>query len=110
MARGDLETKTFTLRNKDKTVFQTEPDDIFFTVKANAKDRNYKFQKRLSDGSISKIETGKYQFTIEPKDTDGLDFNTYDFDIEIVKDGVLKKTFCGQLVLSKEVTHHYNEG
>lgn len=109
MARGDLETRTFTLKNKNGTIYQTAPDEIYFTVKANAADRNYKFQKRLSDGGITFVETGKYQFTILPEDTDGLGFGTYDFDIELVKAPSLKKTFCGKLVIDKEVTHHNNE-
>ena len=110
MARGDLETKTFNLKTKSGQVFSTEPDEIYMTVKKASRDHDYLFQKKMSDGSIVKVETGKYHFTILPEDTDNLDFRDYVFDIEIVKDGMIKKTFCGKLVIGPEVTHHYNEG
>lgn len=110
MARGDLVTKTFRLLKKDKTTYETEPDEIYFTVKTVASECDFKFQKRLSRGEIIRVEQGKYQFTILPQDTDGLLFSNYDFDIEIVKEGTLKRTFTGQLVLTKEVTHACNEG
>ena len=110
MARGDIERKTIWLKNKDGTAYATVPDEIYFTVKKNANEHDFLFQKKMSDGTIAQVDTGKYQFTIQPEDTDGLGFGTYDFDIEVVKEGLVKKTFCGTLKLEKEVTHHYNEG
>ena len=110
MARGDITTKSFTIKNKDGTLYSEEPDDIYFTVKSSANDKEYKFQKRLVTGTIESIDTGKYQFTILPEDTNDLGFSTYDFDIEIVKLPGLKKTFYGKLILEKEVTHACNEG
>ena len=111
MARGDLETRTIRLKTKSGEPYGMYPNDIYFTVKKNASDRNYIFQKRLSDDTIVYVDTGEYRFSILPEDTDGLPFGTYEFDIEIVKHDTtnVKKTFCGTLILSKEVTHHYNE-
>lgn len=110
MARGDILSKSFTIKNKDGTVYSETPDEIYMTVKVSARDRAYKFQKRLSDGGVVNIGPGRYQFTIQPEDTNGLGFGPYDFDIEIVKSPSLKKTFCGKLMLEKEVTHACNEG
>ena len=110
MARGDIESRNILLKNRDGTPYATVPDEIYFTVKKNASDHDFLFQKKIADGTIALVEPGKYQFTIEPEDTDNLGFGTYDFDIEVVKDGEIKKTFCGTLSLAKEVTHHYNEG
>lgn len=110
MARGDITSRSFTIKNKDGTVFDETPDEIYFTVKESARDRDYLFQKRLSDGGIIGIEDHKYQVTILAEDTNGLNFGTYDFDIEIVKEPSLKKTFCGKFILEKEVTHACNEG
>ena len=84
MARGDVEIKNFTVKQNGSAWSET-PDEIYFTVKSNANDKDYKFQKRLSDGGIVLVETGKYQIKIEPEDTNGLSFSKYDFDIEIVK-------------------------
>ena len=109
MARGDLETRNIKLKTKSGDPYELLPNDIYFTVKKNANDKDYVFQKRLSDGTIIYVGIGEYAFSIQPEDTDGLSFGTYDFDIEVVKNNAVKKTFCGTLVLSKEVTHHYNE-
>lgn len=110
MARGDIEPKTFKIQYANGTLYEDIPDEIYFTVKNKASDHDYKFQKRLSDGGIVMVEPGKYSFTINPEDTNNLNFGaSYDFDFEIVKGNELKKTFCGKLVLEKEVTHAYNE-
>lgn len=110
MARGDIITKSFTIKNADKTAYSETPDEIYLTVKKNYTDHEFLFQKRLSNGTIANIDTGKYQFTIQPEDTNGLFFGEYDFDIEIVKAPNLKKTFSGRLFLEKETTHANNEG
>lgn len=110
MARGDLVSKTFLVRGPDKQPYTEDFDNIYFTVKRFATDKNYKFQKRLSDGGIIKTNDGEYEFTIMPEDTDNLDFPAdYEFDIELVSNGTIKQTYYGVLHLTKEVTHHYNE-
>lgn len=110
MARGDIVTRSFTIKNKNGTLYTDVPDEIYFTVKTSASERAFKFQKRLSNGGIVNTDPGKYQFAIEPEDTNNLGFGMYDFDIEIVKAPTLKKTFFGNLIIEKEVTHACNEG
>ena len=110
MSRGDIVKKTFTIKNSDGTVFTEAPDEIYLTVKSTANEYDYKFQKRLTDGDFTLIEPGKYQFVINPEDTNDLRFMTYDFDIEVIKLPDIKKTFLGTLTIDKEVTHWYNEG
>ena len=110
MARGDLESRQFLLKNASGQTFTTEPDEIYFTVKKTADDRDFYFQKRLTTGGIVLIETGKYQITILPENTNNMKYGDYAFDIEVVKDGLIKKTFFGRFILDKEVTHYYNEG
>ena len=114
MARGDLEVRTFQIRSPSAGG-GTEPyteqlDEIYMTVKRNENDKNFLFQKRLSDGGIISKGDGEYEFTIQPEDTDGLAYGSYGFDVELVKNGAVKKTFCGELVLTKEYTHRANEG
>lgn len=108
MARGDILTQAFTVT--EGTQAPEAFDEIYFTVKKSANDRDFLFQKKLSDGSIYEVETGKYQFTIEPEDTNNMAFGSYGFDIELIRTGTLKRTFCGEFVLTKEYTHYYNEG
>lgn len=110
MARGDLVKRTFVVKGVDKNPYVDPFDNIYFTVKRLANDKNYKFQKRLSDGGIMSLGDGEYEFTIQPEDTDNLEFPAdYEFDIELVIEGEIKQTFYGVLHLTKEVTHHYNE-
>lgn len=107
MARGDVKHIGFTVKLGQQV--QTEFDDIYFTVKKDSRDREFKFQKKVSDGTITE-NNGHYSFTINPEDTDELSFGSYAFDIEIVRLPSIKKTFVGSLTLTDEVTHANNEG
>lgn len=109
MARGDMLTKSFAVKTTGGTAFTDPFDNIYFTVKKHADNTEYLLQKRLSDGGIESVGSGVYQFTIEPGDTDQMGFGDYDFDIELVINGILKKTFTGKFTLMKEVTHLCNE-
>ena len=110
MVRGDILTKTFTLREADGSVYADYPQEIYFTVKNAATDKEYRFQKRLTDGGILWIDDGQFEFTIRPEDTNDLSFSKYAFDIEIVNLPRIKKSFVGDLYIEKEVTHACNEG
>ena len=112
MARGDLEIRTFQIRSPSGSgtvPYTDELDEIYLTVKRKYTDTNYVIQKRLSDGGIIYQGDGIYGFTIHPADTDKLDFGGYDFDIELIKNGEIKKTFNGRLNLTREVTYAANE-
>lgn len=110
MARGDMLSRSFVIRSRDGTAFTEQLDNIYLTVKRNENEHDYKFQKRLSDGGIYSLGEGRYQFTILPEDTDNMSYGKYMFDIELVIYGRLKRTYLGELWLTKEITHHYNEG
>lgn len=86
----------------------TDFDEIYFTVKKNTKTTEIVFQKKLSDGSIS-LDGEQFVFTIQPEDTNELKYDTYACDIELVKTGVIKQTFIGQLTITEEVTFASNE-
>lgn len=114
MPRGDIRLVPFKIYQSDKTICETDFTEIYFTVKKKFTDSEFCFQKRLSTGGISKIETGSYQIKIEPADTDFLLINSqnfpyYDADIEVVYNDEVKTTITIQFVLTKEVTHANNE-
>ena len=110
MPRGDIHPVRFGLYWKNHDEIESEPfDSIYFTVKKNFTYHQYKFQKSLANGSIISIGDGSYQFMIMPEDTNGLDFGTYDFDIQVSRGLALKQTFYGKLKLTAESTHHCNE-
>ena len=108
MIRGDLYRIPFGLY-VDEELEQGEMDMIYFTVKKHFYNAHPIFQKTLGNGIESDGE-GNYLITILPEDTDSLEFGDYDFDIEVVKDPDIKKTFVGILSITKEVTHRANEG
>lgn len=116
MPRGDVRPFKFGVYEPDgETISDIEFDDIFFTVKKNASDLKFVFQKRLSDGTISaKDEDGLYGVVIEAADTDPLPFGEYVFDIEVFKNNLkspaIKQTTRGVLILENEVTYARNEG
>lgn len=104
MVRGDTSDQEIDIESD----IDIEFDEMYFTVKKRYSDIQYKFQKRLSDGSIQMLD-GKYYFRIEPEDTNRLSFGDYVCDIEIVKKGSIIRTFNGVLKLSEEVTTERNE-
>lgn len=114
MPRGDVRPVKFEVVESDgETKTDIEFDDIYFTVKKNFTDAKFKFQKRLSDGTITKGEDEYYHFTIEADDTNPLPFGSYVFDIELVKNNLMspeiKQTTVGGLILTDESTHARNE-
>lgn len=108
MARGDIFMFPFGLYI-DNELATEEMDHVYFTVKRSHYDHDFLFQKKTSDGSLVSDGEGGYVVTINPEDTDQLDFGEYEFDIEVVKLPEIKKTFCGVLYLTDEVTHRNNE-
>lgn len=107
--RGDSYERGFIMKDKTTREPVTEIfDEVYFTVKQNASDEEYLFQKRMTSGGIVYDGDGHYTLFIDPEDTNELDFIDYDCDIEFVK-GNFKRTFYGVLTLTKEVTHQNNE-
>ena len=109
MPRGDLRPVNFTVSDSDGQPANLEFDEIYFTVKASFLDKNFLFQKRLGDGSITREADGSYSFAILPEDTDHLRIAKYVFDIELVQNGLIKQTTVGELALTNEVTFAENE-
>lgn len=109
MPRGDMREQAFSVKLNQEP-FVDEFDEIYFTVKKNFKDKNFLFQKRMTTGEIEPVENGMYQFVILPEDTNDLNFDDYVFDIELVINGRLKRTYVGTLSLTPESTYACNEG
>ena len=107
--RGDSYERGFIIRDKGTgSTVETTWDDVYFTVKKKYLDRDFKFQKRLSDGGIVYDGDGHFTLSILPEDTNDLSFGDYDCDIELKK-GTYTRTFYGHLHLTPEVTHQNNE-
>lgn len=110
MPRGDCKPIRFEVKNKDGTECDIVFDEIYVTFKTDTQTSEMAFQKRLSNGDITKDKDGYYYFTILPEDTDGLDYSEYSFDIQLYKEKpLIKQTILGTLELTEEVTFAENE-
>lgn len=107
MHRGDTKQLKF-VRMSGGEPITSQADQIYFTVKraVNPLPKEPVLQKTIDDMVFD--EEYYYHLTIEPEDTDELEFGDYDFDIQITADGV-KHTTCGTLQITKEVTFAENE-
>lgn len=109
MPRGDIRLVRFLVKDLDGTDTTVDFTEIYFTVKKTTRDREYKFQKRLTRGEILKLGDGDYEVKIEPNDTDNLTYGNYKFDIQLVYATQLKETFVGDFIITDEVTYASNE-
>lgn len=65
-----------------------ENDKIFFSVKQNSYDDDYKIQKSLNNGITYNESSHKYEIEINSEDTQDMIMNrTYGYDITIYYDG-----------------------
>ena len=111
MPRGDLRQIAFTVHSADsENSIVTDFDEIYFTVKKNYTDKVFLFQKKLTTGDIELTESGDFQFTIQPEDTDKMAFGQYVFDVEVIRGNEIKQTLIvGYIRLTEEVTHVKDE-
>lgn len=110
MPRGDIRDVRFVVHNYDGTgTTDIDFDEIYVSFKTSTNTPNLLFQKKLTDGTITKEEPGVYQFRIEPEDTDSLRIGNYAFDIELVYENLIKQTTVGVLEITPEVTYAENE-
>lgn len=104
--RGDIRNVRFKV--SDGTTAYTDFTEIYFTVKKSYDSKQFLFQKKLSDGTIT-LSDDYYNLRIESEDTEGLEYRKYVFDIEVVKDDIIKQTTLGELNVTPEVTFASNE-
>ena len=100
--RGDTRRYKFQRLNADGTPITIRPDKIYFTVKKSYSDNVVMLQKTIDDMTID--DDGTYHFTVEPDDTNNLQYMTYVFDIEVITDGVKTTIAKGGFTIQEEVT------
>lgn len=103
--RGDTKFYKFKRTDKNKEVILEKADRIYFTVKDLTK--QIIFQKTIDDMLFD--ENGIYHFRINPEDTDSADFGDYDYDLEVIADGVKRTLALGTFKIDKEVTYAQDE-
>lgn len=77
-------------------------DGAFFSVKENAEDENYVFQKSLNNGIT--LEDGVYKVKVAPDDTKNLNCGIYKYDLEIVVGTDRYNIICGDLIIEPDIT------
>lgn len=105
--RGDTKKYYFQRKDKDGGVITEQPDSLYFTVKKTVFDKTPVLQKTLEDMTVD--ENSVYHFTIEPEDTDNLEYKNYVYDIQVVQDGVKTTIAKGSFIIEEEVTFAENE-
>jgi hypothetical protein len=111
--RGDsFLLKKFRVTDKNKNVIKlTDAEQLYFTVKTDSNSNKVLIQKRKNEG-IELGEDGYYHITIEPSDTNNLEYGTYVYDIQlksINKKIFVKTLFDGTITLTDEVTWEVDE-
>lgn len=98
MTRGDSESITVTCEERPFT----EGDMITMTVKETEYDKEFLFQK-----NVTEFEDGKAVIEITPEDTKNLSFAAYVYDIQLTgADGTVTTIIKPAIFeLMKEVTH-----
>lgn len=104
MVRGDTQSFELEITENNESV---TVDSIYFTVKNDTHTDEILFQKKLNDGIT--LTNDVYNITIDPSDTDSLDYGRYAYDIEIIKNSIKKTIAVGVLDIKEEVTFVINE-
>lgn len=100
--RGDTAKYKFQRKDANGNVITTKADNIYFTLKVNGYSDEVLLQKTIDDMEFD--DEYYYHFTIEPSDTDDFSFGTYQYDIEVIQDGVKTTIARGELQLEEEIT------
>lgn len=106
--RGDTKRFKFQLKDSEGNVLVlSNSDQLYFTVKDNSRSTTPLIQKRIGSGIV--YSDGYYYVTINPSDTNSLDYRSYGYDIELKSDGIVKTLIIGEITLTEEYTFATNE-
>lgn len=108
--RGDTQILKFKIIDAEGNECKlSEGDNLYFTVKKNAKSKKVILQRTLKSG-ITYKEDGYYYIMINSEDTSGLNYSTYGFDIQIkTQTGIVKTILIGSMTLTEEYTFKEDE-
>lgn len=102
----DYQIISLAIKKDNEVTKLDEKDEIYMTVKRNAKNEEIKLQKSLANGITYNEETGKYEIEINSEDTKQLAMGaTYGYDITIYYGGTKpKQKIIGTLKISNKYT------
>lgn len=81
--RGDtfIISRYFKDKDGNNLILNKNTDEINFTMRKDIYSEVAVIEKHINDIEI--LEDGKYRITLNPKDTEQLDFGEYGYDIEL---------------------------
>jgi hypothetical protein len=108
--RGDTKRFKFQLKDSEGNILiLSDSDQIYFTVKDNSRSTTPLIQKKIGSGIVYNSEDGYYYVTINPSDTNSLDYRSYGYDIELKSTDLVKTLVTGEITLTEEYTFASNE-
>ena len=99
MVRGDTFSFDVALPDIDSASIAS----IYFTVKKNAADKSFIFQKALGDGITPRDDT-TYRVRVAPEDTSGVAAGRYAYDLQIGISNDIYTAIMGALQIVQDVT------
>lgn len=105
--KGNTAKYKFQRKNEIGEVILEKADKIYFTVKEQSLPDNSVIQKTIDDMIFD--EDGTYHFTIEPEDTENLNYGIYLYDIKVLQEGIKTTIAEGKFEIKKVVTLAVNE-
>lgn len=104
ITRGDSETFRVILYDEEEEIkrnFIEGEDTVYFTVKTSTQTLHKIFQKIKTE-----FEDGEAIIHIEPEDTKNLRYDTYYYDVQMVKNGSVTTIITpSQFIVGHEVTY-----
>ena len=99
MVRGDTLSFGLDFENLDQDL-----TSAFFSVKVNATDDDYVFQKSLNDG-IEKVNENEYIVRVAPEDTRNVSAGQYFYDLQIGINADIFTIMKGVLEIEQDVSY-----
>ena len=108
--RGDTKKFKFQIKDVDGNILTLSgTDQLYFTVKDNSRTSSVLMQKKIGSGITYNPEDQYYYVTIDPTDTNSLDYRSYGYDIELKSTNLVKTLVTGEITLTEEYTFSSNE-
>jgi len=104
--RGDSNKFSFTRKDNEGETILQPANNVYFTVKESWTSQDYLLQKTIEDMTFSE---GKYEFTIEPEETDNLEYGMYVYDLEVIQESNKQTISRGTFKITEEATFASNE-
>lgn len=106
--RGDTCPISFELTDYEGNQLNTEELEIYFTIKKNYTTSDVILQKRYSKGEIV-LNGIQGSLVLTHQDSANLKYGNYVYDIQLKSGEYVKTLVKGQISLTDESTHIFNE-